>query len=134
MPTYNLTRRPTVIEERSSLEDKDAYVAAQRRSHVSDPLDAPGLDDHEAELLARPRSDLQRITSALSESRFGVFPHGVSLEGCSEEDKAELNDHVRHLLHSRREKFKRSMKGFRQYISHRKLRCLLIMPMCLLMV
>jgi hypothetical protein len=41
----------------------------------------------------------------------------VSLEGWSEEDVEELNDHVRHLLHSRREGFKRSWKGFKKYIS-----------------
>jgi hypothetical protein len=39
------------------------------------------------------------------------------LEGWSEEDLDELNDHVRHLLHSRREGFKRSMRGFGKYVS-----------------
>lgn len=57
------------------------------------------------------------ISSQLSENRYAVLPHGVTLEGWTEEDKLELNDHVRHLLHSRREGFKRSMRGFRQYIS-----------------
>ena len=32
----------------------------------------------------------------------------------------ELNDHVRHMLHSRRSKFKRSMKGFGQYVRKRE--------------
>jgi hypothetical protein len=41
----------------------------------------------------------------------------VSLEGWSDEEIEELNDHVRHLLHSRREGFKRSWKGFKKYIS-----------------
>lgn len=41
----------------------------------------------------------------------------MDLEGWSEEDKAELNDHVRHMMHSRRSKFKRSMKGFGKYMS-----------------
>ena len=53
----------------------------------------------------------------MSDSRYAVLPHGLSLEGWSEEDKADLDDHVRHLLHSRREGFKRSMRGFKQYIS-----------------
>jgi hypothetical protein len=57
------------------------------------------------------------ISSALSDSRYAVLPHGISLEGWTEEDKADLDDHVRHLLHSRREGFKRSMRGFKQYIS-----------------
>lgn len=57
------------------------------------------------------------ISSALSDSRFAVLPHGITLQDWSEEDKADLDDHVRHLMHSRREGFKRSMKGFKQYIS-----------------
>ncbi len=57
------------------------------------------------------------ISSELSDSRYAVLPHGISLEDWSEEDKAELDDHVRHLMHSRREGFKRSMRGFKQYIS-----------------
>ena len=57
------------------------------------------------------------ISSNLSDSRYAVLPHGVSLEGWNEEEKAELDDHVRHLMHSRREGFRRSMRGFRQYVS-----------------
>ena len=57
------------------------------------------------------------ISSKLSDSRYAVLPHGVDLEGWSPEEVDELNDHVRHLLHSRREGFKRNMRGFKQYIS-----------------
>lgn len=57
------------------------------------------------------------ISSQLSDSRYAVLPHGVSLEGWSDEEVAELNDHVRHLLHSRKEGFKRSWRGFRKYVS-----------------
>lgn len=57
------------------------------------------------------------VSSQLTESHYAVLPHGVRLEGWSEEDLAELNDHVRHLLHSRREGFKRSMRGFGKYVS-----------------
>jgi hypothetical protein len=34
----------------------------------------------------------------------------------SDEEKAELDDYVRHLLHSRKERFRRSMRGFRRYV------------------
>ncbi|KAI0890189.1 uncharacterized protein GGS22DRAFT_150171 [Annulohypoxylon maeteangense] len=46
-----------------------------------------------------------------------VLPDGVFLEGWDDDEKAELNDYVRHMLHSRRSKFKRSMKAFGQYVS-----------------
>jgi hypothetical protein len=49
-----------------------------------------------------------------------VLPDGTSLEGWSKEDKAEVNDHVRHMLHSKRSKFKRTMRGFGQYVRRRE--------------
>ncbi|KAI0601102.1 hypothetical protein F4775DRAFT_479510 [Biscogniauxia sp. FL1348] len=45
-----------------------------------------------------------------------VLPVGVSLDGWTAEEKDELNDHVRHMLHSRRSKFKRTMRAFGQYV------------------
>lgn len=62
---------------------------------------------------------LTSLTSRLDEDHFAVLPHGERLKGWSKEDRDELNDHVRHLLHSRKEKFKRSMKGFGQYVRKR---------------
>lgn len=60
------------------------------------------------------RSDT--ITSRLTDSHYAALPHGFSLEGWTEEEKLELDDRVRHMLHSRRARFKRTMKGFGQYV------------------
>lgn len=60
------------------------------------------------------------ITSQLKDSRYAVLPHGVTLDGWSYDDKEELDDMVRHMLHSRRSRFKRSMRGFGQYVKRRK--------------
>ncbi|KAL7928655.1 hypothetical protein V8C35DRAFT_317636 [Trichoderma chlorosporum] len=60
------------------------------------------------------RSDT--ITSRLTDSHYAALPHGFSLEGWTEEEKSELDDRVRHMLHSRRSRFKRTMKGFGQYV------------------
>ncbi|KAL7809253.1 hypothetical protein V8C26DRAFT_412063 [Trichoderma gracile] len=60
------------------------------------------------------RSDT--ITSRLTDSHYAALPHGFSLEGWTEEEKLELDDRVRHMLHSRRSRFKRTMKGFGQYV------------------
>ncbi|PTB61522.1 hypothetical protein BBK36DRAFT_1094956, partial [Trichoderma citrinoviride] len=60
------------------------------------------------------RSDT--ITSRLTDSHYAALPHGFSLEGWTEEEKRELDDRVRHMLHSRRSRFKRTMKGFGQYV------------------
>ncbi|KAI2781805.1 hypothetical protein F4815DRAFT_444154 [Daldinia loculata] len=45
-----------------------------------------------------------------------VLPDGVFLDGWTDAEKDELNDYVRHMLHSRRSRFKRSMKAFGQYV------------------
>jgi hypothetical protein len=60
------------------------------------------------------------ISSTLSDTNYAVLPHGVSLDGWTEEEKAGLNDYVRHMLHSRRSKFKRGMRGFGKYLRKRK--------------
>ena len=62
------------------------------------------------------------ITSVVTDSHFAVLPHGVSLEGWSDEDKEALDDHVRHMLHSKRSKFKQRMIAFGKYVSKRELR------------
>ncbi len=63
---------------------------------------------------------LDTITSELGDSHYAVLPHGISLEGWSDAEKADLDDHVRHLLHSRKEGFKRRMRGFGKYIQKRE--------------
>ena len=52
---------------------------------------------------------------------FAVAPEGNQLEGWTREDLLILNDRVRHMLHSRRSKFRRAMRGFGKYVSKRKL-------------
>jgi len=47
---------------------------------------------------------------------YAVLPHGASLQGWTDEEKAALDDHVRHLLHSKRARFGRTMRGFGRYI------------------
>ncbi|KAL6239627.1 hypothetical protein BDW75DRAFT_197880 [Aspergillus navahoensis] len=66
--------------------------------------------------LERPITNISSVLDQ-GEPRFAVLPEGINLEGWSYQDIEELNDHVRHMLHSRRSKFKRSMKGFGKYVS-----------------
>ncbi|KAI5368199.1 hypothetical protein Slin15195_G033330 [Septoria linicola] len=118
-PTYELSRRPTADIEaiaRSRAETRASQAGPPRipRKPVPERTSSTEQDGIELEDgLKRKMS----ISSQLSDSHYAVLPHGVSLEGWDDEDVAELNDHVRHLLHSKREGFKRSMRGFRKYIS-----------------
>lgn len=66
------------------------------------------------------REEREREREGEEEERYSfehaVLPDGVFLAGWSDEDKAELDDYIRHMLHSRRSKFKRSMRAFGQYV------------------
>ncbi|KAF2272422.1 uncharacterized protein EI97DRAFT_436918 [Westerdykella ornata] len=121
-PTYVL--RPT-RSERQSLEEINAVLEPARRTQAEqEALQRAETQEPPEGKLHRTRSEatlatVATIDSQLSESRFAVLPHGASLAGWSREDKAELNDHVRHMLHSRRSKFKRAMRGFGQYVRRR---------------
>lgn len=130
-PTYNLTwhgNEPPIPETSSSESDRAEASGQDGEKSVesvetpqdlaSEPI-TPADQDPE-----KPRTRLKRshtLTSHLSEQsgdghNYAVLPHGVDLEGWSEQDKDELNDHVRHLLHSKREGFKRSMRAFGKYV------------------
>lgn len=112
-PTYTLRQAPS---ERQSLEEINAVLQPARQAQIQEEARPAGLQRTET---GATMATLATIDSHLSESRFAVLPHGMSLEGWSKEDKAEMNDHVRHMLHSRRSKFKRSMRGFGQYVRRR---------------
>jgi len=103
-PTYTFTRNPSNIMEADKPTDSLERITADSA-------------------LVRPRLDRSvTITSRLSETEdhYAVLPHGIRLDGWTAAEKQELNDHVRHLLHSRRAAFKRSMKGFGQYVRRRE--------------
>jgi hypothetical protein len=105
-PTYTLSRQPHTPD--SELSDG---VDLQRLS-----LDVRKQASGDSAPLFRQDS----IRSVLGDAAFAILPDGTTLEGWTIADVEELNDHVRHMLHSRRSKFKRAMKGFLQYIKKRK--------------
>jgi hypothetical protein len=111
-PTYTLTRRTTDIEESGSSSSDDSPVASRAPARMTAQRTTTG-------------ATLSTLSSNVNDSFYAVLPHGVALPNWSEEDKLELNDHVRHMLHSKRSRFKRSMKGFGQYVKKRE--CLLKM-------
>ncbi|KAF2139054.1 uncharacterized protein K452DRAFT_233317 [Aplosporella prunicola CBS 121167] len=120
-PTYALSRYQPNADDRKKAasatavgETKDEPFITTATATATAPQDTSGQQEEDL----RPAGERAfSISSDLSESRHAVLPHGVSLEGWSEADKAELDDHVRHMLHSRRSKFKRGLKGFGKYVS-----------------
>ncbi|KAL1999987.1 hypothetical protein VTN02DRAFT_3717 [Thermoascus thermophilus] len=103
-PMYTLTR----------LESETSRTETTGSVYEVEPDDVPLDKDFPTN---EPLRTLSTITSVLSESEFAVLPEGSSLEGWTVEDVRELNDHVRHMLHSRRSKFRRAMRGFWKYVT-----------------
>lgn len=139
-PTYELSRGPSRVTEVSEADSMPPQITRQISRQVSrkpvpptpEPPEVPPKDgDYQRRLgdegtgadYLTASDDLHRrlsITSHVEENHYAVLPHGVTLEGWSQEDVDALDDYVRHMLHSRRDKFKRSMKGFGKYIRKRK--------------
>lgn len=115
-PTYNLTREPSLFREHPPPTKppsiKPSSITAQDRieTEAEDVEMRPGID----------RTFTIASHMSETEDHYAVLPHGISLEGWSLAEKQELNDHVRHMLHSRRAAFKRGMKGFGQYVRRRE--------------
>ncbi|KAG8413894.1 hypothetical protein J3459_015054 [Metarhizium acridum] len=114
---------------------RPAYVLSQpdtllprpvsAREPIQQPEQVPTIREDEEEAPRPEEGEVQQapyirrtdtITSRLSDSHYAALPHGRTLEGWSAAEKWELDDHVRHMLHSRRSRFKRQMKGFGQYV------------------
>ncbi|TKA66470.1 hypothetical protein B0A55_09198 [Friedmanniomyces simplex] len=114
-PTYELRARPSDIERPRSRAGARTYTARPPTERMP-TIQQEGSGSPDIEMQPQ-RSRRMSISSQLSDSRYAVLPHGVDLQGWGQEEVDELNDHVRHLLHSRREGFKRNMRGFRQYLS-----------------
>jgi hypothetical protein len=113
-PTYVLSRRPTSARRPTSMRQPSARPQPPL-PELEKPLPEPEIDTDTDDV--RPElTHSSTISSTMTGSHYAVLPHGTSLEGWTEEEKEELNDHVRHMLHSKRSAFKRGLKGFGQYV------------------
>lgn len=106
MPTYTITRPQYSSDEEQGITTDEGEPSDGDKTKERPTLEQLGT--------------FTSMSSVLRGPKYAVIPEGHGLDGWSREDYAELNDHVRHMLHSRRSKFKRSMKGFRQYIRKRE--------------
>jgi hypothetical protein len=104
------------------LSRRPLYTLAPMATRTQPPP-KPKTEPTEPESQDQRKARLQRtstITSTMEPTRFAVLPHGAELRGWSQAEKDELNDHVRHMLHSRRSKMRRGFKGFLTYARTRK--------------
>ncbi|CAF3522418.1 unnamed protein product, partial [Fusarium graminearum] len=111
-PTYALSRHdPQADWARGAVAEERRREAAQE-AQAHEPAVPNTIDEETTPRFQRSNT----ITSRLTDSHYAALPHGTNLDGWSPEEKAELDDHVRHMLHSRRARLKRRMKGFGQYV------------------
>lgn len=129
-PTYELSSRRSTVTRRPepAIPEKDSMGMTPIQSEPThtpeedqEPLGPTPSIQRTWSWQRKPRIErTHSISSVVSDSHFAVLPHGVSLEGWSDEDKEALDDHVRHMLHSKRSKFKQRMVAFGKYIRKRK--------------
>lgn len=102
------------------------YTVTNRLKKITgtNKLDLPTIEEPAEEQQTGRPSTVRRmqtdtrsmftINSTLSDSRYAVLLPGASLAGWTTEEKKELNDLVRHMMHSRKSRMKRSLNGFGQ--------------------
>lgn len=117
-PTYELSPPEATSHE----ETAQTQAAGQQRAEEGTATDYANQDSighlrpGAPHRLSRTNTISSVLTGVSEGHNYAVLPHGASLPGWTAEEKALLNDRVRHLLHSRRAKFRRSMRGFGRYV------------------
>ncbi|KAF2682600.1 hypothetical protein K458DRAFT_419444 [Lentithecium fluviatile CBS 122367] len=112
-PTYDLTQSASSSDEEAAAEQD---FAEEEKEDFEPAVDGTGHLRPSANRLTTTNTISSVLTGVSEGHNYAVLPHGASLPGWTAEEKAMLNDHVRHLLHSRRARFKRSMRGFGRYV------------------
>ncbi|KAH7076996.1 hypothetical protein BKA63DRAFT_412230 [Paraphoma chrysanthemicola] len=115
---YN--RQPTYDLAQSTSESSDEETAVTGREDQLPQMTQAGEVERAAGGTGLRRTNtIDSILSTMEEGpehHYAVLPHGASLPGWTDEEKAALDDHVRHVLHSKRARFKRTMRGFGRYV------------------
>jgi hypothetical protein len=115
---YN--RQPTYDLAQSTSDSSDEETTVKGRENELPPMTQEGEVERAAGGTGLRRTNtIDSILSTMEEGpdhHYAVLPHGASLPGWTPEEKAALDDHVRHVLHSKRARFKRTMRGFGRYV------------------
>ncbi|KAF2442381.1 hypothetical protein P171DRAFT_433894 [Karstenula rhodostoma CBS 690.94] len=117
-PTYELSHSAlTSDEEMAQTQAVGQQSAEEGAATEKTNQDSTGhLRPGDPNRLSRTNTISSVLTGVSEGHNYAVLPHGASLPGWTAEEKALLNDRVRHLLHSRRARFRRSMRGFGRYV------------------
>lgn len=115
-PTYRIPERPREILRIDKIKASLKHIKSKMDDGDEKEADR---DAEEPEELLPSRSP-ETVTSTLESAQYAILPTGKVLVGWTKEDQEELDDMVRHELHSRRARTRRALKGFLQYVRRRK--------------
>lgn len=106
------------------LDDEDE-AESSRVDRIKDSLRRIAITRDEDEKTGKSRFGIGRkpvrsTKPTLDNAQYAVLPDNANLTGWTEANKEELDDMVRHQLHSRRAKMKRAWGGFTKYVQRRK--------------
>ncbi|KAK3387968.1 hypothetical protein B0H63DRAFT_392322 [Podospora didyma] len=110
-PTYDLSQVPTMPGAFPASAEDVTRIQTQEEKE-QDQIQQGDSEERP------PVPHVHSLSSVLTAPKYAELPNDASLEGWREEDIKLLNDHVRHMLHSRRSKIKQRFKGFLKYASH----------------
>ncbi|KAG8525774.1 uncharacterized protein KY384_000534 [Bacidia gigantensis] len=114
-PTYDITPRYSEesTDSSSSSDDGDTLprVSTVATDHKPEDVQAATEGGLTVESSSQQRRRFS-ISSQLDDEHYAVLPHLFSVDEWEEKDVKALNEHVRHQLHSRRARFKRTLGFF----------------------
>ncbi|KAI0030023.1 hypothetical protein K488DRAFT_28040, partial [Vararia minispora EC-137] len=109
VPDIGLINRLPIISLHRECDECDARSAARTTARTPD-LSRATVPEGIVE------ARLMRSTSMVR-GEYAVLPVGIAWDDWTIEEREELDDYVRHLLHSRRERIRRRFRGFKQFVS-----------------
>ncbi|CAN8102096.1 unnamed protein product [Discula destructiva] len=112
-----VNRRPTYDLSWAAPERRQSTAAGAGHESLENINEEPAQPDESSDDRRPSAGRAYSITSNVDSTHYAALPHGTTLEGWSPEDVERLEDHVRHMLHSRRSKIARGFKGFIRYAS-----------------
>ncbi|KAK1779362.1 hypothetical protein QBC45DRAFT_136725 [Copromyces sp. CBS 386.78] len=115
-PTYDLSQLPVLPPNLpATYPPSQEDVRAIRTTGTATTLGEGEVEDESLD--QRPQlPHVHSFSTVLTAPQYAILPKDATLEGWREEDIRMLNDYVRHMLHSKRSKFKQRMKAFGKYV------------------
>ncbi|KAL0470427.1 hypothetical protein QR685DRAFT_474233 [Neurospora intermedia] len=116
-PTYDLSQLPVLppnLPGTSPPSQEDVHTIRTTRTATTA---AEGETEDESVHQRPSPPHVHSFSTVLTAPQYAILPKDATLEGWREEDIRMLNDYVRHMLHSKRSKFKQRMKAFGKYCS-----------------